>query len=209
MHTIICGVTLSGKTTLARALARHVGRQRQNVIVYDPVMTATQGGDWGKSAVVFNDPQKFWGFVSRDDVGHAHIFIDEAGDLFHLGARENFWLLTRGRHFGFQVYLISQRPKMIAPSARTQCGMAYMFRLARDDAKEIWADAGKHKVQTPFKIIGTAIGTFVGAGVQNLAVFLKHVPTAWNFATQIAGDLAAFYRIHVVILTCKYGGSCT
>ena len=142
MHTIICGVTLSGKTTLARALARHVGRQRQNVIVYDPVMTATQGGDWGKSAVVFNDPQKFWGFVSRDDVGHAHIFIDEAGDLFHIGARENFWLLTRGRHFGFQVYLISQRPKMIAPSARTQCGMAYMFRLARDDAKEISADFG-------------------------------------------------------------------
>ena len=142
MHAIICGVTESGKTTLARALSRRMCAEKQNVIVYDPVGTATYGGEWGKSAVVFNDPQKFWGYISRDDVHHAHVFIDEAGDIFHLGARENFWLLTRGRHFGFQVYLISQRPKMIAPSARAQCGVAYMFRLAKDDAKEICADFG-------------------------------------------------------------------
>lgn len=142
MHAIICGVTESGKTTLARALSRRMCAEKQNVIVYDPVGTASAGGDWGKSAVVFNEPQKFWDFISRDDVNHAHVFIDEAGDIFHLGARENFWLLTRGRHFGFQVYLISQRPKMIAPSARAQCGVAYMFRLAKDDAKEICADFG-------------------------------------------------------------------
>lgn len=142
MHAIICGVTESGKTTLARTLSRRMCAQNQNVIVYDPVGTASAGGDWGKNAVVFNDQEKFWEFISRDDVSHAHIFIDEAGDVFSISHRHNYWLLTRGRHFGFQVYLITQRPKMIAPSARAQCGVAYMFRLAKDDAREICADFG-------------------------------------------------------------------
>jgi DNA helicase HerA-like ATPase len=142
MHTIISGVTESGKTTLARMLARNFAGQGQNVIVYDPVGTGTLGGGWPESAVVFSDEEEFLSYVARDDVTHSHVFIDEAGDVFNLSKRHNMWLLTRGRHFGLYCYLICQRPKMVAPSARSQCSRAYMFRLAHEDASEISRDFG-------------------------------------------------------------------
>lgn len=142
MHTLICGVTLSGKTTLARELARAAADAGQNVIVFDPVGTATAGGGWPASAIVFDDSAAFFEYVERPDVIGAHVFIDEAADFFSVGDRSNFWLLTRGRHFYLHVYLIAQRPKMIAPNARTQCGRCYMFRLAVEDADEIGRDFG-------------------------------------------------------------------
>lgn len=142
MHTLICGVTQSGKTTLAHALAARLVSQGQNVIVFDPVGTTTAAGSWPASAIVFDDEEEFFGYLSRPDVCGAHVFVDEAGEIFNLGKRHNFWLLTRGRHFGFFVYMIAQRPKMIAPTARSQAGRGYVFRLALEDLREIGGDFG-------------------------------------------------------------------
>jgi DNA helicase HerA-like ATPase len=142
MHTLICGVTETGKTTLAHSLANQLADAGQNIIVYDPVGTRTQAGSWPSSAVVFENEQDLFEYLSRPDVTHSHIFIDEAGDVFSVAKRENLWLLTRGRHFGFSVVLICQRPKMLMPSARTQCSIAYVFRLAIEDMREIGADFG-------------------------------------------------------------------
>jgi hypothetical protein len=141
-HSLIIGVTESGKTTFARVLARQLAKKKQNVIVYDPVGTQTMGGGWPESAFIFDNEQDFWKYIGRDDVGHSHVFVDEGGDLFNLSKPENHWLLTRGRHYGFFVYLICQRPKMVAPSVRHQCGTCYMFRLAMSDATEISKDYG-------------------------------------------------------------------
>ena len=142
MHTLICGVTESGKTTLAQALARGLADDGQPIIVFDPIGSATAAGGWPSSAIVFDEEEDFFDYLARDDVSAAHVFIDEAGDIFNLSKRHNFWLLTRGRHFGFQVYMLAQRPKMLAPSARTQASRAYLFRLAPDDLREIGADFG-------------------------------------------------------------------
>lgn len=142
MHTLIVGVTQSGKTTLAHKIARDLAAQGQNIIVYDPVGTLTAAGTWPDSAVKFDDLDDFMEYMSLDAVVHAHVFIDEAGDLFGIGQKENFWLLTRGRHFGLIIYLIAQRPKMLAPSARTQCGRLYLFRVALEDAEEVGRDFG-------------------------------------------------------------------
>lgn len=142
MHSLICGVTESGKTTLAHIIAQGVSDAGQNVIVYDPVGTKTAHGSWPKNAMVFDQEQEFFEYLARPDVYHAHVFIDESADLFNASKRENLWLLTRGRHFGFSVVLIAQRPKMLLPAARTQCSVAYVFRLAQDDLKEIGADFG-------------------------------------------------------------------
>lgn len=141
MHTLYCGVTESGKTTLAREVARKVAAEFP-VVVYDPVGSATAGGGWPDSAIIFTDEEEFFDYMSRDDVKGAHVFIDEAGDLFHVGKRHNFWLLTRGRHFFLSVHLIAQRPKMIAPTARGQVSVTYAFRLALEDMREIAADMG-------------------------------------------------------------------
>jgi len=91
---------------------------------------------------MFSDEQEFFEYLSRDDVNNAHVFIDEAGDVFTAQKRENLWLLTRGRHFGFSVYMIAQRPKMILPSARSMAGVCYLFRLASDDMRDIGRDFG-------------------------------------------------------------------
>lgn len=142
MHTLICGVTMSGKTTLAHKLARFLSEKGQRIIVYDPVGTKTAAGHWPASAIVFDNEDEFFDYLVRDDVNHAHVFIDESGDLFNLSRRENLWLPTRGRHFGFSLYFICQRPKMIAPSVRNQCGYAYVFRLMQDDMRMIGGDYG-------------------------------------------------------------------
>lgn len=142
MHSLICGVTQSGKTTLAHTLARAATDIGQNAIVFDPVGTRTAAGSWPNSAVIFENEDEFFAYLMRPDVRHAHVFIDESADLFNVSRRENLWLPTRGRHFGFFLYLICQRPKMIAPTVRNQCGQAYIFRLAHDDLKEIGKDYG-------------------------------------------------------------------
>lgn len=142
MHGIICGVTQTGKTTLAHALAQAFAEQGANIIVYDPVGTETSRGKWPASAVLFSDEQEFFEYLARDDVSNAYVFIDEAGEIFTTQKRENLWLLTRGRHFGFSVFMIAQRPKMILPSARTMAGICYLFRLASDDMRDIGKDFG-------------------------------------------------------------------
>lgn len=142
MHTLICGVTQSGKTTLAHKLAQDFNDAGHRIVVYDPVGTPTAAGGWPTSAVQFDDADEFLEYMKIPEVMHCHVFIDEASDIFSIGQKDNFWLLTRGRHFGFTVYLIAQRPKLIAPSARTQCGRLYLFRLAVDDAHELGRDFG-------------------------------------------------------------------
>lgn len=141
-HTAFFGVTQSGKTTMARHFCRAFDKLGHKTIVYDPVGTITAGGDWPERSVKFDDPEKFMEYVSRDDVYQAHIFVDEAGDHFTVSDKENHWLFRRGRHKGFILYPISQRPKMLAPNVRTQCGRAFVFRLAMQDANEIGADYG-------------------------------------------------------------------
>ena len=142
MHSLFCGVTQSGKTTLARYIARELAKRGQPMSVYDPVGTPTRGGDWPESATMFRDEEKFLEHLADDRVVNRHIFVDEADELFHLARRENFWLLTRGRHFGFSVNLICCRPKSLAPAVRRQCTRVYMFRLAKDDAVEVGRDLG-------------------------------------------------------------------
>ena len=154
MHALICGVTESGKTTLARALAHSFSRQGQNIIVYDPVNTGTAAGGWPENAISFDDPEKFFAYLEHPEVSHAHVFVDEAGDIFNAQNRQYLWLLSRGRHYGFSVYMICQRPKMILPTARSMAAVAYVFRLAQEDMREVGADFGhsnlhkKHELDT-------------------------------------------------------------
>ena len=144
MHSLYTGVTQSGKTTLAREHSRALHAKGQKVIVYDPVMTATKGGEWGCDVITdnFDDLHNYLIDHHVKKQQAAHIFIDEAGELFGVGQKENHWLTTRGRHYGLFVNLICQRPKMLAPTARTQCGRGYVFRLAPGDLDEVGEDFG-------------------------------------------------------------------
>jgi Zonular occludens toxin (Zot) len=147
-HCGYYGATMNGKTTLARMLARDrfalysKGHIERKVVVYDPVATETAGGGWPEGALIFTDFSDFQKWVGEN--GDADLFIDEAGD--HFGMREtqviNHWLASRGRHYGYELHLICQRPTMMAPSVRTQLAVNYCFKMSTTDLKDLAADVG-------------------------------------------------------------------
>ena len=63
------------------------------------------------------------------------VFVDEAGDV--LGQHDTYMraVLTRGRHRGHTVHVISQRGAMLSPTVRDQCGVMYMFATSLRDCK--------------------------------------------------------------------------
>ena len=143
-HALITGVTKCGKTTLAHRMANEEAtkkKDRRPIIVYDPVGTETAAGTWPDGTIYFDDDEKFLEFMEKHE-GEALVFIDEADDIMAHRFIENTRLVRRGRHFGWQIVLITQRPHLISPSARTQCGVAFVFRLAREDSRAIGQEFG-------------------------------------------------------------------
>lgn len=148
-HMLICGVTKSGKTTLARELARLFAANGARIAVRDPVDSPTAGGGWPESARRFADDISFLEFMHSPEASGYVVFVDEASDLFGVQDKDLHWMFTRGRHFGLCMVAICQRPKMLAPNVRSQCTHAYLFRLAEEDTREIAADfghSGLHKL---------------------------------------------------------------
>lgn len=156
-HVLICGVTQTGKTTLGRKFARELSRPKNApvLLVFDPVATETLGGDWPENALIFSEREIFMEYVhairerrvtSGDANGYA-IFIDEADLIFSHAQPENAWLLTKGRHMGMRIFLMTQRPKMVSPSVRGQCGVVYAFRLSRTDLKMLGDDTAHNDIE--------------------------------------------------------------
>lgn len=174
LHTAYYGVTQSGKTTLARRIARDLSEKGHVIIVHDPVGTLTLGGGWPESAIICGDEEELLSVLEDDECPAAHVFIDEAGDVFGHTQRYNSWLATKGRHFGLYLHIITQRPKMILPSVRNQVGRSYVFRLARDDMREVGADNGfsdLHLIDLDagdFMVLNTGSAQFSRANIFNL-----------------------------------------
>ena len=152
LHALYCGVTMSGKTTLARHHCRLLLSAGHDVGIYDPQGTATAGGDWVPEHVhrdsrvyFFSDPHKFlvWLINAQGEPDHPiFVFVDESADIFGHGNSDNNLIPRKVRHNDVYLRLVSQRPKMLPPNVRSQCAICFMFRLAVDDAKIVCADFG-------------------------------------------------------------------
>lgn len=158
IHSLYCGVTQSGKTTLARHHARLLCDVGYDVVIYDPVLTETAGGDWfpenqknnDAKRLIFHDSEKFLKWLvaakAENDERPIFVFVDESADIFGHQNTDANWLPRRVRHQGIYLRLISQRPKMLPPNVRSQTAHCYMFRLASDDAKMVLADYGHDNI---------------------------------------------------------------
>jgi len=149
-HVLYCGVTQTGKTTLARHHARILDAADYDVHVYDPVGTETLGGDWPERAKVLTTPEQFHKHLEHLE-GTADrpvfMFVDESADLFGHAETHAHWIPRSCRHSHIYLRLIVQRPKMLHPSVRTQCAYAFMLRLSQDDGKQLAGDFG-HSADT-------------------------------------------------------------
>lgn len=145
VHCAYYGVTQSGKTTLARMHARLLALSGYDVIVYDPVGTATAGGDWPERCLMIDSPddlQKRVASFEGETDRPVFLFVDEAPDVF--GHTETWarWIPRKIRHQHVYLRLMVTRPNSVHPDVRNQCVVAYVFRLAREDMRLVMADYG-------------------------------------------------------------------
>jgi GTPase SAR1 family protein len=163
-HCVIVGKTSTGKSTLAKTLARKYVDMGIPVLVLDPMKSV----EWPKGHVT-NDPYEFkeWLFKSRNCAA----FVDEC--LTSLGRdAEHDCIATMGRHPGVKVHFISQRYVHLMPNIRTQCVEAYVFLQGRKDAAELaeeFSDDGMlEAAQLP---IGTFLFKRLGHPIKKMRVF--------------------------------------
>lgn len=135
MHSLICGTTECGKSTLAEVLVdRWVSRKwargpvvivSRYVMCHNKKVTNLSLGDaiiWAQRNI------------------NALIVIDDAGGQLDRHDPGHIWLGTESRHYGHNVVFVVQRPTMLAPTIRHQCEMLYMFLLAENDRKTLAID---------------------------------------------------------------------
>lgn len=130
-HTLVIGVTESGKTTLARKLVSTHNAKNIPALVFDPI------GDP-------NWPDHDFNFITSDQNEYLARFwvsrsclaiIDEGSETIARGNTEMKKCLTKGRHAGHSVMILSQRGQDIDKTARDQCTQIALFRVSFDDAR--------------------------------------------------------------------------
>lgn len=137
MHSIISGITSSGKTFLAKKLASSFKKQGRGVLVLDVL-----GDDWDCHFQT-NSPSKFLA-VAKANTGCA-LFIDESSVSIGRGveARQMHWLATMSRHWGHKAFFILQRINQIEPIIRSQCTEYFCFRGSASDSKILLEETGE------------------------------------------------------------------
>lgn len=131
-HMLICGMTESGKSTLACQLSWKYREAGVNVIVLDPMLDSRWTAD-----ILTADKEYFLRIVKDPKTRGCAIFVDESGEMIGHYHDEMFFLATRGRHAGHNCHFISQRPKQLAPTVRDQCSFLACFNVALPDAIEM------------------------------------------------------------------------
>jgi len=139
MHSLIVGMTESGKTTLAKNIAFQLMRKKQPVMVLDIL-----GSQWPANFQTTNIIE-FMNYVSR--VKNCYIFIDEAGEVGKLN-KEFYWLATRSRHFGHSVFFITQRSMQLKPIIRGQCQQLFLFCSTKKDCQILYEDFNHNELLT-------------------------------------------------------------
>lgn len=129
-HTLIIGITDSGKTTLAQRLAFVYKSKSVPVLVLDPFKSDNWHADY-----ITDNPEEFLTIISQ--LRNCAIFIDEAGDMIGRWGGVMNQTATKSRHYGHNAHFIVQRAKMLDISVRTMCVNIFCFKSSLYDTKEL------------------------------------------------------------------------
>lgn len=143
VHILITGISLSGKTNLAKRLAADESAAGKNIVVYDPI--ASQG--WPGNAVKYSEPSRFLDRINH--LSNALVFVDEAKTLWDFNEDAADALVYKGRHRGFLCVLMAQRSRMVPPNARNQCARVFSFKQQPYDAQILADEYHGSLVNTP------------------------------------------------------------
>ncbi len=131
-HSLVIGMTGSGKTTLATRFSQEYRRRGVKVIVLDPMIDPRWQADY-----ITNDRYQFLAVLQSPETQSCAVFVDESAEMIGHYKNEMFWLATRGRHLGHNCHFVCQRAKQLAPTVRDQCEHLFMFNCSFDDSKEL------------------------------------------------------------------------
>lgn len=127
-HVLILGMTLSGKTTLAKRLAADYRAHGIKVAVLDPLGDPEWQADYRTT-----DPDEFLAVFWQSR--QCACFIDESGDAVGKYDEAMQKTATRGRHWGHRVHYLTQRGAQLSRTVRDQCSSLFLFTTSLKDAK--------------------------------------------------------------------------
>lgn len=120
-HSLIVGMTTSGKSAIAKLIAQRWKARGVRVAVLDPMRSPEWPADF-----LTPDPDQFLLFAKTNrDLA---LFVDEGAKALERDADYN-WLTTRARWWGHESHIISQRPADITPAIRGNCETVFVFRI--------------------------------------------------------------------------------
>lgn len=131
-HSLIVGMTISGKTTLGKALCRQSAKLGKRCLVLDPLYSK-----WEGAAEVYHEQSSFVRAITVKKNWGSFLFIDEGGVYGRYNDLMNK-LATLSRHLGDTCFFIAQRAKMLDTTVTSQCTHAWLFPFAYSYEKQLY-----------------------------------------------------------------------
>jgi len=142
-HSLIIGMSESGKTTLAKQIAEEFTSQGQEYIVYDPI-TPYQSA-WENASFITDDIDQLYNIAKHPESRNLLIIIDESSVGIGRNPKDKQWFATQARHWGHTVLFLAQREVQVSVTVRDQCTWVYIFKISKKDSEK-FADEFGHDV---------------------------------------------------------------
>ncbi|MBN2684391.1 MAG: ATP-binding protein [Pontiellaceae bacterium] len=152
-HTLVAGMTRSGKGQLMRSIARKYKRAGIPVLYY--TSKEVEAHDVRKFVDrVITDAQEFFSYAQKVIMRMPCIvMIDEAADFQQDLPNALREMLNKWAAYGCRIFVIVQRAKMVPPNIRNSCESCIAFKQFPDDAKFLSECYGKEFLQIALPIV--------------------------------------------------------
>lgn len=145
MHSLILGMSESGKSSLAKKLIKQLRSQGYKTLVLDPNKDPSFNADFQTK-----DPLEFERVFKSSR--SCFCFIDESGYIgkFSECLKES---ATRGRHFGHSFFFLAQKATQIEPLVREQCSGLFLFRAGLQSRKILAEEYDSPELLEPLEML--------------------------------------------------------
>lgn len=128
-HTLVVGITGTGKTSLVKQLAQRIAGHDRPVMV----LTPCPDDGWDFASYKTDDPVEFTRVVMANR--NCVVIVDEGAEMAGRYDKETKPLATRSRHNKHTCFFIAQLPKDVNKTIRGNCRNVIAFKLSDEDAK--------------------------------------------------------------------------